>query len=154
MKNNLFLYLIKKIVFIMFIIMILINIVPSYSNAYEDSIVNISNSSVGVEKKEYKAKAVTGKSAINAWKKSSDNNDVVEPVQRVMATVLNVVKVICLGIALIMLALLAVKFMLGSVEEKAEIKKHLVVYVVGAICMFGAAGILSIIVEAVKVFDK
>ena len=44
-----------------------------------------------------------------------------------------------LGIAVIILMTLGAKFVLGSVEQKAEVKKHLVVYVVGvAVLIMGA----------------
>lgn len=61
-----------------------------------------------------------------------------------------VFQIIGVGIAIIMLILLGVKYMMGSVEEKAEIKKHAVVYVVGAVVFFGAFGILTILQEFIK----
>jgi hypothetical protein len=44
-----------------------------------------------------------------------------------------------------MLVVLAIKYMSAAPGDKAEIKKHAVVYVTGAIVLFGSAGILSII---------
>ena len=44
-----------------------------------------------------------------------------------------------------MLAVLAMKYMSAAPGEKATIKKHAAVYIVGAIVLFGAAGILNII---------
>lgn len=35
--------------------------------------------------------------------------------------------------------------MLASPGEKAEIKKHLTTYVIGAVVLFGASGILEIV---------
>ena len=64
--------------------------------------------------------------------------------------VLNIIQVIGISVAVIMLMVLAIKYMVSSVADRAEIKKHAVVYVVGAILMFGASGI----VEIIKVFSK
>ena len=63
----------------------------------------------------------------------------------IAGTVITVAKVACAGVAIIMLIVLAMKYMLSSVEDRATIKKHAVVYVVGAVVMFAASSILSII---------
>ena len=44
-----------------------------------------------------------------------------------------------------MLAAVAMKYMSSAPGDRAEIKKHAVIYVVGAIVLFGSAGILEII---------
>ena len=44
-----------------------------------------------------------------------------------------------------MLIVLAIKYISAAPSDKAEIKKHAVVYVVGAIVLFAASGILQII---------
>ena len=48
-------------------------------------------------------------------------------------------------IAIIMLIVLAIKYISAAPGDKAEIKKHAVVYVVGAVVLFAATGILQII---------
>lgn len=63
----------------------------------------------------------------------------------IVGAVLYIAKIVAVGLALIMLAVLAIKYMSAAPGEKATIKKHAVVYVVGAIVLFGAAGILNII---------
>ena len=54
-------------------------------------------------------------------------------------------QVIGVGVAVIMLIVLAIKYISAAPSDKAEIKKHMVVYVVGAIVLFAASGILEII---------
>ena len=55
-------------------------------------------------------------------------------------------KKIVFGIfAIIMLIVLAIKYISAAPGDKADIKKHAVVYVVGAIVLFAASGILGII---------
>ena len=44
-----------------------------------------------------------------------------------------------------MLIVLAIKYISAAPGDKAEIKKHAVVYVVGAVILFAATGILQII---------
>ena len=53
-------------------------------------------------------------------------------------------------ISVAVLVVIGIKYMLGSVEEKAEYKKSLIGYVVGAILLFG---ILNI-VNAIYLFAK
>lgn len=45
------------------------------------------------------------------------------------------------------LVLIGIKYMLGSVEEKAEYKKTLVPYIIGCIMVFGIINILGIIYD-------
>ena len=59
--------------------------------------------------------------------------------------VLNAVKIICLGIAIIMSSIIAIKYMTSSPEGKADIKKTAIIYVIGAFVLFGASSILGII---------
>ena len=61
-----------------------------------------------------------------------------------------IVQVIGLGIAIIMLFSLGMKYMVGSIEDKAEVKKHAMVYVIGAIIFFAATGILEILQMFIK----
>lgn len=45
---------------------------------------------------------------------------------------------------------LGIKFMIGSVEEKAEYKQALVIYAVGCVVLFGAFGIWQIVVNVLN----
>lgn len=54
------------------------------------------------------------------------------------------------GMGVIMLTALAIKYMTSAPADKAEIKKHAVVYVVGACMAFGATGIVEIIKNFAK----
>lgn len=59
--------------------------------------------------------------------------------------IINVVQVIGVGVAIIMLTVLAIKYISAAPSDKAEIKKHAVIYVVGAIVLFAATGILQLV---------
>ena len=56
-----------------------------------------------------------------------------------------VVQVIGVSIAIIMLIGVGIKYMLSAPDDRAEIKKHLVPYVVGAVFIFGSVGIIQLI---------
>lgn len=63
----------------------------------------------------------------------------------VMNQVLGIVQVIAIGIAVIMLVVLAIKYISAAPSEKADIKKGLTTYIIGAILLFGATGLLQLI---------
>lgn len=56
----------------------------------------------------------------------------------------NTLVLIGMSVAIIISAILGIKFMIGSVEEKAQIKEALVPFVIGCIVIFGAFGIWKI----------
>lgn len=60
-------------------------------------------------------------------------------------TVLGVVQTAAAAIAVVILVVLAIKYIMASPEGKADIKKTAYIYVVGAVIMFGASAILRFI---------
>lgn len=73
-------------------------------------------------------------------------------VQNIAGQILGVVQVVGVSVAVIMLIVLAIKYISAAPNDKAEIKKHAVVYVVGAVVLFGAAGLLQIIKSLAETF--
>ena len=65
-------------------------------------------------------------------------------------TIINVVSIVGSGIAIIALIVLGVKYMMGSVEEKAEYKKTLLPYFVGAVFVFAASALVGVIYNFTK----
>ena len=65
----------------------------------------------------------------------------------ILGAILSVMRIVCLGIAIIMITVLAMKYMMAAPGDRAEIKKSAVQYVIGAVIMFGAAAILGLLVE-------
>ena len=63
----------------------------------------------------------------------------------ISGAVFTIAIIFCMGVAITMLVLVAIKYMTAAPGEKADIKKHAVIYVVGAIVMFASTGILGII---------
>lgn len=75
----------------------------------------------------------------------ADSSGAADVVSNVVGTILFITQVIGMGVATIMLLVLAIKYIAASPNDKAEIKKHLIVYVVGAVILFSASGLLAII---------
>ena len=76
---------------------------------------------------------------------SSGDKNVTNPVTKISGAVITIARVICAAVAVTMLAILGMKYMLAAPSEKADIKKHAIVYIVGALVMFACTGILTII---------
>ncbi len=93
-------------------------------------------------------KAVFGESImnyVNTVSSANEDSDVTPSVRKIAAAVIDITKIISAGVAIIMLVMVAIKYMMAAPGEKADIKKHAVPYFVGAIIMFSCTGILSII---------
>lgn len=58
------------------------------------------------------------------------------------------IQAVAAGVATAMLFMLAIKYMTASATEKADVKQHVVMYVIGALCLYAGVAI----VELIKVF--
>lgn len=63
----------------------------------------------------------------------------------ILNTILGIVEVIGIAVAVIMLVVLAIKYISAAPNDKADIKKSATMYIVGAVVLFAASGILEII---------
>lgn len=79
----------------------------------------------------------------------SANENATEGMKDLVGRILGFVQVVGSAAAVIMIVVLGIKYMVGSVEEKAEYKKTMVPYAVGAICIFAASNIAKFIYDAV-----
>jgi len=61
--------------------------------------------------------------------------------------IIGVIQVIGSVVSVIVLAILGIKYMVGSVEERAEYKKTMLPYLVGAIMLFASANLVQMIYE-------
>lgn len=62
-------------------------------------------------------------------------------------TIISYISIAAIVIAVIVLTILGVKYMIGSASEKAEYKKTMIPYLVGAVLVFGAGAIAQVIVN-------
>lgn len=74
-----------------------------------------------------------------------DNTNSSAMVYSVVGTILITLQVVAVGVALIVLVVLAIKYISASPGDKAEIKKSMIVYTVGALTVFASASILRLI---------
>ena len=65
--------------------------------------------------------------------------------EKIMGSIVDVVRVVGTGVAIIMIIFVAIKYMTAAPGERADIKKHAIPFVVGAIVLFASTNILSII---------
>ncbi len=66
-------------------------------------------------------------------------------VQNIIGGIITIAQVVGSGVAVIMLIVLAIKYISAAPSEKAEIKKTVVIYVTGAVVLFASTAILQII---------
>lgn len=78
-------------------------------------------------------------------KNAQDSSGAASSLNRIIGAAITVVQVVGVGVAIIMLIVLAIKYISAAPGDKADIKKHAVVYVVGAVVLFAASGILGIV---------
>lgn len=93
-------------------------------------------------------------SAASMFSNAKDTTGTAGTVNTIIGTIITVAQIIGVGVAIIMLIVLAIKYISAAPSDKAEIKKHAVVYVVGAIVLFAASGILGIIKNFAKAFTE
>lgn len=115
--------LIKELLFIMIFVMLFITI--SYGNSIDFG--------MNVER-------LTGNQTALESTKLKDTGDYI----------FSIVTSIGVVVSVIIIAVLGIKYILGSVEERAEYKKTLMPYLIGATLVFGASTIATIIYKFVK----
>ena len=68
--------------------------------------------------------------------------------------IIGVLTTVGIAVAVIILLILGIKYMMGSASEKAEYKKTMIPYLVGAILIFGASGIAKIVISMTSFTGK
>lgn len=76
---------------------------------------------------------------------TSQVGDAKKASQAIIKSVLSVIRIIAAAIALIILMIIACKYIIASAGDRADIKKYAINYIMGAIILFGASGILTIV---------
>lgn len=120
----------KKLFKIILIIVMIINIFISTAQAFTLS--DILNS---------------GKSFINS---SEDDNVSDTDINELSKSIFNILQVIAITAALVMILILGIKYITGSVEEQANVKKTMIPFIVGCIAAFGAFGIWKVVVDTIQ----
>lgn len=69
-----------------------------------------------------------------------------EDVTKIGNQLIGIITTVGVVVAVIILLVLGIKYMMGSASEKAEYKKTMIPYLVGAILIFGASAITKVVV--------
>lgn len=75
----------------------------------------------------------------------SETGGGISETRKIIGRIISIVQVFGVFIAVAMSMILGIKYMYASPGDKAQIKNHLTVYIIGAVIMFGAVGILGIV---------
>lgn len=81
---------------------------------------------------------------LGAYGDSADES-ITKPVETVVGGILGVVRIVCTGIAIIMITVVAIKYLSAAPSDRAELKKSAIQYLVGAFILFGSANIFVIL---------
>ena len=68
-----------------------------------------------------------------------------QDIVKVSSILIGAIQVIAVAIAIVMLVVLAIKYMTAAPGEKAEVKKGMTIYIIGALILFAGSGILGLI---------
>jgi len=68
--------------------------------------------------------------------------------------ILGIVQLVGSIAAVVVLVVLGIKYMMGSAEEKAEYKKTMIPYIIGAVLIFAASNVAGMIYDWANTFGK
>ena len=68
-----------------------------------------------------------------------------ESVTKIGGNVVTIIQVVGVVIAIVILLVIGIKYMVGSAQEKAEYKKTMIPYIVGAILIFAGTSIVKVV---------
>ena len=68
------------------------------------------------------------------------------------STIFNILFTIGVALTVIVGGILGIKFMISSVEEKAQVKEMLIPYIVGCVVIYGAFGIWKLAITLLDIF--
>lgn len=71
-------------------------------------------------------------------------------VQALGNQIIGIVTMVGIVVSVLVLVILGIKYMIGSAQEKAEYKKTMIPYIVGAILVFGASTVATIVMNVAE----
>lgn len=66
-------------------------------------------------------------------------------IQKILSAVLSIIRNAGVAIAVVVLMTIGAKYIVASAGDRADIKKYAINYVIGALILLGATGILSVV---------
>lgn len=89
--------------------------------------------------------AVNLNTTINNIEKQNLNGNADQQITKVGGNIVNIIQVVGIVIAVIVLLVIGIKYMMGSASEKAEYKKTMIPYLVGAVLVFAGTSLVKVI---------
>ena len=83
-----------------------------------------------------------------------NSNATADEVVNLGATIVTIMQTVGIVVAVVILLVLGIKYMIGSAEEKAEYKKTMIPYIVGAILIFASTTIVNVVYNMANAFNK
>lgn len=84
------------------------------------------------------------------WSVTQDTATGASKLQDIGNAIIGAIRAIGTIVSVAIFAVLGIKYMTGSVEERAEYKKTMVPYLIGALLLFGITSLLGIIVNVIQ----
>lgn len=91
-----------------------------------------------------------GKDFINKGQSDAENKIGSENLKNMSDTLYNILLVVGIIAAIIVGLIMGIKFILGGIEDKAEIKGMLIPYIIGCVVVFGAFAIWKAVVDILQ----
>lgn len=76
---------------------------------------------------------------------NGDGNVKINDLTKVGNNIVTIIQVVGIVIAVIVLLVIGIKYMMGSASEKAEYKKTMIPYIVGAVLIFAGTSLVRVI---------
>ena len=94
---------------------------------------------------------------LNTFRKmdnKGDNTNTSNMAYNMLSTILVTIQVVAVGVAVIVLIMLSIKYLSASPGDRAEIKKSMIIYTVGAVTVFASASILRVIQKFTSILNN
>ncbi len=79
------------------------------------------------------------------WTKQAKGEGLAKSTGNIVGTIINIIRIVGTGVAIIMITYVAIKYMSAAPNEKAEFKKSATAYIVGAVVLFASSNLLGVI---------
>ncbi len=132
----------KVIQIIMMIIALIMTLGTVVFARYDDDIANRDS--------KLSSTIVPGKIATNNFKPGELTGDDYDEAFNMASTIVGALTTVGIVVAVVGIIILGLKYMMGSVEQKADYKKTMIPYLVGCILIFSISTIVSIIYNLVS----
>lgn len=76
-----------------------------------------------------------------------------DTVESIANRVIGPIRIIANIISIVMLVVIGIKYILGSIEERAEYKKTMKPYLIGAVIVFGITNLLGVLIAVIETFN-